>query len=322
MPRILYKDTSTVAEEAAGKQPGARRRPATKKAEQQSRPGGEIMPLATSGKGPRRQREVPSKADLTGQFVAQPIDAASERQDPARSAAAAAAGDPAAADFRVSQKPSGRKDEASRRQLLGRLATAFSPPITFTAAEVLKALPELGGYQSAYAFLQTARRRGQIEKAERGSFRLTAADQEAPQAQRRAVATEPGPAPADAPSPPPSPVAAPVSAPKPAAPAAEPRNEQAEVATLLQLSRRYRSDKYFRLDDILVPLRECRSAIYGTAEIGAGDPPMCVVVAAYEPNPRVLHPQDIDVLFLDAHGQAQLRSAASWQFVPCRRNQG
>jgi hypothetical protein len=114
----------------------------------------------------------------------------------------------------------------------------------------------------------------------------------------------------------------PVPAPTTAIGPAEARNEQGEIATLLQLSRRYRSDKYFRLDDIIIPLRECRSDIYGKAEIGVDDAPLCVVVGAFEPDRRVLNPQDIDVLFLDAQGQAHLRSAASWQFVPYRRKQG
>jgi hypothetical protein len=223
-----------------------------------------------------------------------------------------------------SQRTSSRTDEETRQQLTGRMAAAFPHPTTFTAAEVLKTLPELGGYQSAYAFLQTARRRGLVEKAERGAFRLTTTAQGPQPAPDRAAekAPEPTPAPVEVPSPRRAPVAAPPSTPKPAAPAGEPRNEQAEIANLLQLSRRYRSDKYFRLDDILIPLRECRSEIYGKAELGAGDAPLCVVVAAYEPDMRVLNPQDIEVLFLDAQGQAHLRSAASWQFIPYRRRPG
>jgi hypothetical protein len=246
-------------------------------------------------------------------------------QESARSSGRNRADSTSKANGLTSPKTSGRKGEDSRNQLISQLTAVFPHPTTFTAAEVVEKLPELGAYQSAYAFLQTARRRGLTEKAERGMFRLVASTAHDPQpAQDRPAeqVREPTPEPVDIPAPPPAPVTVPVPAPTTAIGPAEARNEQGEIATLLQLSRRYRSDKYFRLDDIIIPLRECRSDIYGKAEIGVDDAPLCVVVGAFEPDRRVLNPQDIDVLFLDAQGQAHLRSAASWQFVPYRRKQG
>ena len=98
-----------------------------------------------------------------------------------------------------------------------------------------------------------------------------------------------------------------------------PRNDEDKLRTLLQLSRRFRSDRYYNLDDFIVPLSECRAAVYGDVEVGTDEPSVCVVVAAYEPDPKAVNPNDIDVLFLDVRGQAHIRSAASWQFLPYRK---
>jgi len=324
MPRAFYKVTPTAAEKFAETPPTSPPKLSAKrlKAVDQLPLSDKLMPPTKSSVSLKQNIGRSPKAEATRWSATAALGP--EPQSSTLPPVEIAAENPIEADQLASLKTLGRKDEASRQQLMGRIEAKFPPPSTFSAAEILKTLPELGAYQSAYAFLQTARRRGLIEKAERGTFRLTASVRETQPAQERAVATAPGPKPASVavPSPPRSPATAPVPAPEPVAPAAGQRNEQTEIATLLQLSRRYRSDKYFRLDDIVVPLRECRSEIYGKAEVGAGDPPLCVVVGAYEPDLRVLNPHDIDVLFLDVHGQAHLRSAASWQFVPYRRKQG
>ena len=49
-----------------------------------------------------------------------------------------------------------------------------------------------------------------------------------------------------------------------------------------KLSQRYRSNQQFKIDDLIVPLPECRDSIYGNADIGTGGPPVCVVVQTYE----------------------------------------
>lgn len=110
-----------------------------------------------------------------------------------------------------------------------------------------------------------------------------------------------------------------------ARPAVEPvsppdaRRQEESLSTLLQLSRRYRSGRYYNIDDFVVPLRECRAAVYGDIDIDTVEPPVCVVVDAYETDPKAVNPSDIDVLFLDIKGQAHIRSAASWQFLPYRK---
>lgn len=110
-----------------------------------------------------------------------------------------------------------------------------------------------------------------------------------------------------------------------ARPAAEPalapatRRVEESLGTLLQLSRRYRSERYYNVDDFIVPLRECRDAVFGDANIDTVEPPVCVVVDAYEADPKAVNPNDIDVLFLDVKGQAHIRSAASWQFLPYQK---
>ena len=91
------------------------------------------------------------------------------------------------------------------------------------------------------------------------------------------------------------------------------------LGTLLQLSRRYRSERYYNVDDFIVPLRECSAAVYGNVDVDTIAPPVCVVVDAYEADPKAVNPNDIDVLFLDVKGQAHIRSAASWQFLPYRK---
>lgn len=96
-------------------------------------------------------------------------------------------------------------------------------------------------------------------------------------------------------------------------------SDEDRLGTLLQLSRRYRSGRFYNVDDFVVPLRECRAAVYGDIDVGAGEPPVCVVIDAYEPDPKVVNPNDIDVMFLDVKGQAHIRSAASWQFLPYRK---
>jgi hypothetical protein len=320
MPRILYKDDAT----ATYKPPTSRSKPTDRKTKAvDPRPVGDgLMPSVQSVDVSKRRRR--SKADVPDLLAAQEPASAADLLNPARLSAGIVPDAAVEPDELATPKGSGRKDEASRQEFLGQIAGHFPAPTTFTAAELIEKVPELGPYHSAYAFLQTARRRGLIEKAERGMFRLAASAAQEPQPDQE-PATGPAPEPmAQAVENPTqaSAIAAPVPSPEMALPPAERRNEQAEIATLLQLSRRYRSDRYFRLDDIVVPLRECRSDIYGKAEIGADEPPLCVVVGAYEPDPRVLNPPDIDVLFLDAEGQAHLRSASSWQFLPYRRKQG
>jgi hypothetical protein len=320
MPRILYKDDAT----ATYKPPTSRSKPAVRKTKAvDPRPSGDgVMPSVQSVDVSKRRRG--STADAPEPLAAHEPASAAELQEPVHASAGNVPDATVEPNEPAAPKSSGRKDEVSRQEFLGQIAGHFPASTTFTAAELIEKVPELGPYHSAYAFLQTARRRGLIEKAERGMFRLVAPAAQEPQPEQE-PATGPAPEPMAQAVENPTQASAnpsPVPAPEMAIPAAEPRNEQAEVATLLQLSRRYRSDMYLRLDDIVVPLRECRSDIYGKVEIGAGDPPLCVVVGAYEPDPRVLNPPDIDVLFLDAAGQAHLRSASSWQFLPYRRKQG
>jgi hypothetical protein len=138
-----------------------------------------------------------------------------------------------------------------------------------------------------------------------------------------AIEAEPieAPAPVETAAPIPEPAAVPVAqAPAPAAPAAAQAAGKSDdqVDTLMDLVDRYVANRFYRVRDAIVPLREFRKAVYGDAEIPAGEPPVCVVAEAYEPDPKVANPPDIDVLFLDAKGQAHLKSAASWWFVPYR----
>lgn len=129
------------------------------------------------------------------------------------------------------------------------------------------------------------------------------------------------PAPVAAAAPMPEPAAVPAAqAPTPVPPAGAPvaRKSDDQVDTLMDLVDRYVANRFYRVRDAIVPLREFHKAVYGDAEIAAGEPPVCVVAEAYEPDPKVANPPDIDVLFLDARGQAHLTSAASWWFVPYR----
>ncbi|WP_201838695.1 hypothetical protein [Microvirga zambiensis] len=59
--------------------------------------------------------------------------------------------------------------------------------------------------------------------------------------------------------------------------------------------------------------------VYGDVEINTAEPPVCVVVDAYEPDPKAVNPFDIDVMFLDMKDQHHIRSAASWMFVPYQK---
>jgi hypothetical protein len=114
----------------------------------------------------------------------------------------------------------------------------------------------------------------------------------------------------------PAPIARPVAEPLPPR---VPLGEEEQLGTLLQLSRRYRSERYYNIDELIVPLRECWTTVYGNVEVDTANPPVCVVADAYEPDPKAVNPNDIDVLFLDVHGQAHIRSAASWMFLPYRK---
>ena len=229
-----------------------------------------------------------------------------------------------------------------------RLASAFPGSFALNSKQALERLPEFKYAQNAYGFLKTAAKRKLAEDLGEGKFQLLPSAIERVQKLVEVASFSQSPMRApDASSPPveqatSGSVVTPVHSPPPAPiepskrtdadevvrivkPRGRPRGhrpwrkERDVIDTLLQLSQRYRSNQQFKINDLIVPVPECRDAVYGTADIGAGETPVCVVVQAYEPELNAGNPDEIKVLFLDAKGQAHIATAASWFFVPYRR---
>jgi hypothetical protein len=228
-----------------------------------------------------------------------------------------------------------------------RLASAFPSSVTVNSKQALEHLKEFEYAQNAYGFLKTAVKRKLAEDLGDGIFQFlpSAIEQLGKLVDEVSVPIKPMQAPDAQPatveqtasssvtSSVHSSSSAPVEPLKRTdsegvvtivRPRGRPRGHRSQrrgrddLDTLLQLSQRYRSNHVFKIDDLVVPWPECKSAVYGDADIGTGGTPVCVVVQTNERELDATKPDEIKVLFLDVKGQAHVASAAGWRFMPYR----
>jgi hypothetical protein len=229
-----------------------------------------------------------------------------------------------------------------------RLAGQFPSSTTLNSRQALERVPEFRYAQNAYGFLKTAAKRKLAEDLGDGIFQFLPSATERLQKLVDEVSVQvksmraPDAPPATVEQTASGSLASPVHSPSPAPVEPSKRTDAEEIVrivrhtgrphghrprhrgkddidTLLKLSQRYRSNQQFKIDDLIIPLPECRDSVYGNADIGTGEPPVCVVIQTYEPELNATNPDEIKVLFLDAKGQAHVASAASWRFMPYRR---
>jgi len=187
--------------------------------------------------------------------------------------------------------------EATRRRtrLTAQIHRMFPPPSRFRAAQVFEKIPELRSEQNAYGFLRAMAKRGEVEFLGKGTFSIG----------QSTVSRDPVTSVADGKS------------------SDSTKDTASDIERLYELVGRYQARHFYSLREVLVPIWECRQAIYGDdLDWSNRDavPPPCIVIGTHKAAENVLGSTDIDVMWLDRRGQVHLKAAASWMFTLFRRS--
>ncbi len=187
--------------------------------------------------------------------------------------------------------------EANRRRtrLTAQIHRMFPPPSRFRAAQVFEKIPELRSKQNAYGFLRAMAKRGEAAFLGEGTFSLN----------QSTVSRDPVTSVVDGKS------------------SDSTKDTASDIERLYELVGRYQARHFYSLREVLVPIWECRQAIYGD-ELDWSNrdvvPPPCIVIGTHKAAENVLGFTDIDVMWLDCRGQVHLKAAASWMFTLFRRS--
>jgi len=187
--------------------------------------------------------------------------------------------------------------EANRRRtrLTAQIHRMFPPPSRFKAAQVFEKIPELRSEQNAYGFLRAMAKRGEAEFLGKGIFSID----------KSTLPRDPATSVVDGKS------------------SDSTKDTASDIERLYELVGRYQARHFYSLREVLVPIWECRQAIYGDDldwSNRAAVPPPCIVVGTRKTAENVLGSTDIDVMWLDRRGQVHLKAAASWMFTLFRRS--